>query len=880
MTVIDNDANGTPDGIINLYDEYFNVTGENIQPGVWSDPNFNFVLDPNTGDVNLWDLTESSVVDTNYTFVLNNADCGNSPALTINLVLGPFSGFALPPVGVNSVNVQVCNTGNVCIDIESYDLFGGLQSDPSPHLNGTWIYEGSSPNFIRIEGSELYVNVPYDSGPPLVDEETFALVYVVPGISPCSPEQRTTVNVSVVRQVSSGEATLTRICEADILSGNYDADIDLTNDAFLIGEDIEGVWSGGPETNGQISTPLDAMVNIRALYDDMVATNPRFGFRKFDFRYDVEQRSAVCSDVSTDVPIVIYEMLRPFQQPSNRIICLDDNQITSLDLFDELEFTTESGVLYEYNRNECTNWEFVSGPSDLGVKSHSAGICATDPQYTPQGTVDLTNAQTGTYIFRYTVDPHYNCNGANCSNFQFDSSSCPENFSSPNHTCSQETALVTLVLTEKLYAGENTENIELCADENPIDLISLLDVINSQTIYRGANGVWTDENDVVIPNDFIAPAITDQQTFNFKYTTTDSGTCIDEATLSFTLYEQYKAGEGAVSEFCSDASIINLYDLLTGEKGEQGTWAGPEGYSATYLGEFDPNILVSGSYVYTVPANGPCPADTATVSITVDPLPNAGEDFSSLACTSDGAVNLLDLLDSDVDMDGAFYVNGSTTPVPNNNLDISNESTGTLSITYTVDRNDNCTADSATITLSIVNVIVPTAESQTFCVLEGPTVADLEANTLVDFGWYADVESDVTLPFDEVLQTKSYFISNFSDTGCESERVEVNVRILNIGESSDCKPEMQDGVSPNNDSRNDVFNIEDLVVAFPNFELSIYNRYGTKVYTGKSGTSFFSGLSNIKPSFGDDLPSGVYFYVFEPNDSINKPFQGSFYLSK
>ena len=193
------------------------------------------------------------------------------------------------------------------------------------------------------------------------------------------------------------------------------------------------------------------------------------------------------------------------------VICLDDNQVTSLDLYDELEFTTENGVLYDYKRNECTNWEFVSGPSNLDLKSHSAGICSTDTQYTSNGTVDLTDAETGTYIFRYTVDPHYNCNGANCSNFQFDSSGCSANFSSPIHPCSQETALVTLVLTNKLYAGKDTADIELCADENPIDLISLLEVTNFQTVYRGVNGVWTDENDAVIPNNFVAPV------FNFSY---------------------------------------------------------------------------------------------------------------------------------------------------------------------------------------------------------------------------------------------------------------------------------------------------------------------------------------------------------------------------
>ena len=880
MTVIDGDNDGTPDGVINLYDEYFNATGQNIEQGTWFDPNFGFVLDPNTGDVNLWDLNGSSENTDDYTYILFNNSCGNTPALTINVVLGPFSGFALPPTGPKSVNLQVCGSISTCVDLSDIDLFEVLQSDPSPHLNGSWVYLGNSPNFIGIEGSTLLVNIPYQQGPPLVDEETFELEYVVPGIVPCAAEQRVTVNISVVRQASSGSSNLTRICEEDLINGLYDADIVLSDNTYLIGEDIEGTWSGGVNTGNEISSPTDNTVNIKTLYDALIATNPRFGFQRFNFRYNVDQRSAVCNDLGSDIPFVIYEALRPFQQTNDRIICLDDIAPTTIDLFDELEFTSENGTTYEYKQNKCTNWELVSGPSDLGLQSHNEGICDFDPLYTPNGTVNLTNAVSGTYIFRYTVNPYINCNG-NCSSFGYESRSCPTSFESPDHPCPSETALVTLIITEKLYAGEDTTGIELCDDGNAIDLISLLETNDLEEVYRGANGEWTDQDGNIVPNDFVALNIDGQQTFNFTYTTTNNGTCVDDATLSFTIFEEYRAGVGTSLELCNDAANFNLFDVLTGDKSVNGTWSGPNGYTALNIGVFNPAVHVSGNYVYTVPDNGPCPSSESIVTVTVYEKPNAGPNFSATLCKSDGEVNLFDLLDTDVDDDGEFVIVASNSIVPLGVLDLSSSVEANLVLEYRINRNNSCATEVATIHLQVMEVAPPPAiEDQSFCVLEAATLGDITVGSNADFVWYTTDVSNSVLPLDTVLQEGQYYVAHVDEGGCESQRMPVNINILNIGETKDCKPNMPDGVSPNNDGQNDTFDLSDLESAFPGFELSIYNRYGTLVYKGKSGTPYFSGLSNVSPSLGDNLPSGVYFYVFEPNDGINGAFQDSFYLSK
>ena len=865
MAAIDGNNDGAPDGILNLYDAYFDQTGINIQHGIWFDPNFGYSLNPATGDVSLWDLFGSSQNVDDYTYILFNSDCGDTPALTINLVLGPFSGSALSPIGGSGVNVQVCGTGDVCMDLSGFDLFEALQSSPSPHLNGEWIYEGNSPNFIGINGSELMVQVPYQPGPPLVDQETFTLVYVVPGIAPCAVESRTSVNISVVRQTTSGESHLTTICEKDLQNGLYDQDIDLSDDAYLEGEDQEGRWSGSPNSANQISTPYDHIINLRAIYDNLLATNPRFGVETINFRFLVDQRSAVCSDTGSDIPFIFYEALYPFEQPQPRVICVNDATPSTLDLMGELEFSrAANGTKYDYLPGEFAEWEFVSGPEAL--------------HFTPEGKVTLAGAPLGTYQFKYTVDPRVNCKGR-CDSFVYDWGSCPQTFTNPEYPCDTETesAIVTFTLVETLYAGEDTSDIEFCTTQSQVDLISLLNTDGSDPVYRGSLGIWTDGDGNPVPNIFTIPQVDGQKDFSFTYTT-DNGTCTDIARLDFTVFGRFNAGTGGNHELCKDGGVFNLFDLLTGPKDTNGIWSGPNGYiSASYLGEFDPSQQISGDYVYKVPDNGPCTGTGATIAVTVSPLSDAGEDFGTTVCRSDKQLNLYDLLSNGVDTDGEFTVLGSNTLLPNGILNLEAVSGTSVQIGYTIDRNDSCTQDDALITVNIMDVTAPSPVApQKFCVLDGATLADIQVGSSVN--WYPSATSGEMLPMDTLLESGSYFMAGSDDQGCESSRVEVSVQILKLGEIAGCILDLQDGVSPNGDGINDDFSLEGWERIFPNFQLVVFNRNGIKVYEGTKGTPYFKGVSTL--SGNRDLPAGVYFYVFKPNDGVNNPFQSTFYLSK
>ena len=66
------------------------------------------------------------------------------------------------------------------------------------------------------------------------------------------------------------------------------------------------------------------------------------------------------------------------------------------------------------------------------------------------------------------------------------------------------------------------------------------------------------------------------------------------------------------------------------------------------------------------------------------------------------------------------------------------------------------------------------------------------------------------------------------------------------------------GISPNNDSLNDSFDLTGLNVR----TISIFNRYGKEVYNKANYSNEWGGQSNN----GDELPSGTYYYAIELTD--------------
>ncbi|WP_271767696.1 gliding motility-associated C-terminal domain-containing protein [Aquimarina algiphila] len=888
MENVDFDMDGTPDGVINLYAE----TGTTPADGVWNiDPRFSVAFDISTGNLSTWALKNSTTILTqnDYFFELKNATCGDVPFRTARLILGPYSGVALPPSGPLNINAQGCDEGG-------FNLFNAFlinSTIPSPHLNGEWTYNGSSPSFIGISGSQLNVEIPYQPGLPLVDQEVFELTYTVEGVLGCSTPQQTTVRIAMVRQVDSGTSKFIQICEDDMLAGVYDADINLRDDVYLEGEDIEGTWLSEP--TGEIENENDSMINLRTIYDNLIdgGNNLRFGFQRYDFEYAVAQRSAVCVDQKSTVSFAFYEELRPFNQSGPFQICNNEISGESIDLFDLLEFTTENGQPFVYDSDVHTNWRQISGSSNVElVELLRPNPKVPEKLYSHRGNINVFGAIPGTYIFEFGVSPRINSSALGdsvCDPLQTD----PLLPLYCEHPCDVLTARVEIQIFEPDYPGEDTM-INVCESIGQVNLRSLLDTDGTPI---ANTGVWTNSAGAVINNTFVFPISDVAQTFNFTYTTVSTGGCTETADLALTINKLPNAGEDGGTTVCSDNLTVTLFDLLGGTPDTTGTWAGPFGYvSPDHLGVFDASdvflpVLGAGEYIYMIPDNAGCStSDQSKVVVTiVDPV-EIGNDRSETFCKIDGRVNLYSLLDRDTPRTGVFEDTDNTGALSADGvLEFATLTSAIYNFRYVVRNAAPCDESSLNVSVQIIDLPIPNVPAQEFCILDAVRLEDIEVDVL-NYNWYATQESETPIIDNPILlDNQVYYIATVDVDNCESERLEVMITILNTGERSStgelCTLDFQDGVSPNGDGQNDTFDllieeVYNIPEAFPDFDIKIFNRYGSLVYEGNNNTEEFRGESNVSVRLGDDLPSGTYFYIFSPNFENNIPIQGSFYLSR
>ena len=177
---------------------------------------------------------------------------------------------------------------------------------------------------------------------------------------------------------------------------------------------------------------------------------------------------------------------------------------------------------------------------------------------------------------------------------------------------------------------------------------------------------------------------------------------------------------------------------------------------------------------------------------------------------------------------------------------------------------------------------VPTISSTgaIFCINDDPTVADLEANVSSSFAiiTYDAASGGSVISPSTLLQanTTYYIAAQNTTTGCEgSQRLAVTIDLTGCDSVF-----IPDGFSPNGDGINDVFEMKNMDIVYPNYTIEIFNRNGAVVFKGDAATGFWNGQSNQSRLGGNTLPNGVYFYIINYNNGQTSPKQGKVYLNR
>jgi hypothetical protein len=125
------------------------------------------------------------------------------------------------------------------------------------------------------------------------------------------------------------------------------------------------------------------------------------------------------------------------------------------------------------------------------------------------------------------------------------------------------------------------------------------------------------------------------------------------------------AGADNAVALCASGPTLTLSGLLAGNPQAGGTWTGPDGTAVPDL--IDPASAVAGAYLYVMPGPADCPADSATVQISIAAPAQAGSDATLDLCSSDAAASLFNALGGLPDAGGTW--NGPSAVDPTGSLD-------------------------------------------------------------------------------------------------------------------------------------------------------------------------------------------------------------------
>lgn len=162
--------------------------------------------------------------------------------------------------------------------------------------------------------------------------------------------------------------------------------------------------------------------------------------------------------------------------------------------------------------------------------------------------------------------------------------------------------------------------------------------------------------------------------------------------------------------------------------------------------------------------------------------------------------------------------------------------------------------------------------------LETLTINQLDVN-LDALSFYTSLE-DLELGIGEIINPEAFQNSinpqlvyvRVEDEPCyQSYALELSVE--------NCPPVIPEGFSPNNDDKNDWFNIQGLYNVFEEHELLIYNRHGVLIFEGNNDKPWLGKTNRGITNRGELVPVGTYFYILNLNDPNFENEQGWVYVN-
>ncbi|MBF01904.1 MAG: hypothetical protein CMP76_01270 [Flavobacterium sp.] len=165
------------------------------------------------------------------------------------------------------------------------------------------------------------------------------------------------------------------------------------------------------------------------------------------------------------------------------------------------------------------------------------------------------------------------------------------------------------------YSGFGSQPIDTFIEVCSNTTIDLYDAIEGNPI---AGGTWNPA--LNSGTNLFDPNIDSAGTYEYTYDITCDGFTVTETVaITVTIQTAPNAGLSTSKSYCTSDANEDLFTLL-GTSDTSGTWS--LNGTPRSNGVLNPATDVSGDYIYTIETNGACDAVTATVSVTINNLPD------------------------------------------------------------------------------------------------------------------------------------------------------------------------------------------------------------------------------------------------------------------
>lgn len=350
--------------------------------------------------------------------------------------------------------------------------------------------------------------------------------------------------------------------------------------------------------------------------------------------------------------------------------------------------------------------------------------------------------------------------------------------------------------------------------------------------------------------------------------TITAGSCSANATANVTEVEQPSATLNNISQ-CDNATAPVLDPGYTPAAGNNTVFSWT--FNGTGVGGNDPTLNTAatgaGNYAVTITntINGYSCTANASMSLTINAAPAVGLGNDITQCMGDNPATLATANGTGYTFE--WTLNGNVIGDATDSS-ITATSAGTYAVIVT--NANGCTStDNAVVSINalptpLIQDDMQRQDSIPFCVTQNPApVLALVNNAFIQsYQWTLNGDNLSTNSNVTVAAVGEYQVTVIDSNGCR------NSDVIQIIEAP-CEVEIYNVITPNNDGKNDVFEVKNLM-DFPVRKLTVFNRWGKKVYSANPYNNDWDG---------GNLAAGVYYFILEYDNGIKfETKKGSFNL--